>query len=119
MGERANVSNHRDLYGSRDTPATAPNLNSLIGEQIFKLVLFARRPLKVLELQHALAIQDLPETLTPSMEEPFNDSLVMNMERRIIHCGRNLVETRGHRGIFLSYIHITVYLIAVQNLLSK
>jgi len=97
MGEGSNASNHRDLYGFREIPATAPSLNSLIGEQISKLVLFARRPLKVLELQHALAIQDLPETLTPSMEEPFNDSLIMNMERRIIHCGRNLMEMRGHR----------------------
>jgi len=67
-----------------------------IGKQMFEWVLFACRPPTVLELQHALAIQSSPDI----SEESLNSNIIHGIERRIINCGGNLLECKGHEGIF-------------------
>jgi len=71
-----------------------------VTKRMFQLVLFARRPFTLFEFQHALSIADCTE-LIPS-DECFRDSLIKGLERRIIHRGHNLLEIKGHNGIFLS-----------------
>jgi len=70
-----------------------------IGKRIFQLILFACRPLTVPELQHALAITDCGGTdtfITPS-DEFFQDSVIVGIEKRIVHCGRNFLEVKGQK----------------------
>ncbi|KAF8535211.1 hypothetical protein BDD12DRAFT_753206, partial [Trichophaea hybrida] len=66
------------------------------GIKMFELVLFACRPLKVPELQHALAIPNNPNEEFSSLIEYFTYNTVYGMKKRIIHCGRNLIETNVH-----------------------
>ncbi|KAF8248519.1 hypothetical protein K440DRAFT_679792, partial [Wilcoxina mikolae CBS 423.85] len=71
----------------------------LMGKRMFELVLFARRPLRVLELQHALAVSDIPTiSWSPPSENSFRDNLIVGIEKRIVHCGGNLLECKGHEG---------------------
>ena len=71
------------------------------GITIFKFVLFALRPLTVLELQHILALQhvfaipgDPNSQFNPSHPE-FKKNLFKEIEKRIVHCGGNFVEITG------------------------
>jgi Cdc6-like AAA superfamily ATPase len=67
------------------------------GLHIFQFVLFACRPLTVAELRHALATRALDvETLS---NQSFQDSLINNIEMRVIHCGGNFLEIRYSKGI--------------------
>ncbi|KAF8252051.1 hypothetical protein K440DRAFT_497098, partial [Wilcoxina mikolae CBS 423.85] len=66
------------------------------GIKMFEFVLFACRPLKVPELQHALAIPNNPNEEFSSLIEYFTYNTVYGMKKRIIHCGRNLIETNVH-----------------------
>jgi hypothetical protein len=76
--------------------------NIVVTKRMFQLVLFARRPFTMFEFQHALSIADCTSAgLIPS-NECFQDSLIEGLERRIIHCCHNLLEVKGHNGIFLS-----------------
>ncbi|KAF8536943.1 hypothetical protein BDD12DRAFT_746630, partial [Trichophaea hybrida] len=75
-----------------------------IGKQMFEWVLFARRPPTVLELQHALAIQNSPDT----SEESFKGNIINGIERRIINCGGNLLECKGHEDAVVQVMHQTV-----------
>jgi hypothetical protein len=95
--------------------------NPKMARRVFELVLFARRPLRVLELQHELGISDMLYTAIVPSEKCFEDSLIVGIEKRIIHCGRNLLEWRGLDGIpppkpNIFSVH---YLIAVQSQLYK
>lgn len=67
--------------------------------RMFQQVLFACRPLTVPELQHALAIADFANAgITPS-NESFQESLLVHIEKYIIHLGHNFLEVTGHNGI--------------------
>jgi len=73
---------------------------AVVGKRMFQLVLFMHRPLTVSEFQHALAIAEFADTeLTPSGKS-FQEALIIGIEKRIIHCGCNLLEVKGHNGIF-------------------
>jgi hypothetical protein len=86
------------------------------GMKMFRFVLFARRPLTVAELRHALGIQDNPDVeFTPS-DEDFQSRIpdqlgispnslaaegrrrVDPMEQRIIACGGNFLEIKEIHG---------------------
>jgi energy-coupling factor transporter ATP-binding protein EcfA2 len=77
---------------------TSEDADGEIGRQMFEWVMFVRHPLTVDELQHALAIQSSPDI----SEESFKDGLISPIRKRIIACGRNLLEVKGREGIFLS-----------------
>ena len=83
-----------------------------VGVKVFQLVLFAFRPLSVLEIQHALAISDDidPEYLPSNAS--FEDELIKHIHKRIIHCGGNFLDIKGPHDslkffkiIWLTYIH--------------
>jgi hypothetical protein len=61
------------------------------GIRLFRFVLFARRPLIVMELRHALAMLDDRNT---SYEE-FGNNIISALPRRIEHCGGNFLEIKG------------------------
>ncbi|KAI5853548.1 hypothetical protein BZA05DRAFT_336663 [Tricharina praecox] len=63
------------------------------GIKMFRFVLFGRQPPTILELQHVLAIPDGPNDGVT--EESFQDDLVICMDKRIFHCGRNFLEIKG------------------------
>jgi len=64
------------------------------GITIFKFVLFALRPLTVLELQHILAIQHV-FAIPGDPNSQFNKNLFNEIEKRIMHCGGNFLEING------------------------
>jgi energy-coupling factor transporter ATP-binding protein EcfA2 len=69
------------------------------GVKMFRLVLFGYRPLRVAELHHALAIPDnLDVEFTPD-DELFEGQLILGIDKRIIHCGGNFLEIKGHSGM--------------------
>jgi hypothetical protein len=70
------------------------------GLRIFRFVLFAYRPLSLAELQQALAIEDDPDGEFTFSDELFNTKLIYGMDKRIVHCGGNFLEIRGHSGTF-------------------
>jgi hypothetical protein len=60
-----------------------------VGVRMFRLVLFAYRPLRLEELRQALAItDDLSIEFSPS-DESFEDELILGFKQRVIHCGGN------------------------------
>jgi hypothetical protein len=61
-----------------------------VGKKLFRFVIFARRPLTVIELRHALAILDdhIPH-------EKFQQSIIRDTRRRIEYCGGNFLEIKG------------------------
>jgi hypothetical protein len=71
------------------------------GITIFKFVLFALRPLTVLELQHILAIQHVfaipgdPNSQFNPSHPKFKENLFNDIEKRITYCGGNFVEITG------------------------
>jgi len=81
-----------------------------VGKEMYTWILYARRPLKVVEFQHALAIQDW----TSDSRTSFTESLIVNFDRRITKCGRNLLETKGHEGMF-HRTYVAINLTALQN----
>lgn len=66
------------------------------GMKMFHFVLFARRPLKVDELLHALGIPDHPNTEFLPSDDVFLQSVPA--ERCITHCGGNFLEFSGYDG---------------------
>lgn len=67
------------------------------GVKILRFVLFARRPLTVLELYNAFAIPEDSDPLFLPYHEFFEQDTTI-MEKRIMHCGGNFLETKGHKG---------------------
>ncbi|KAI5782982.1 hypothetical protein FPQ18DRAFT_116352 [Pyronema domesticum] len=65
--------------------------------RIFELVLFAARPLRISEMNHALATADvLDHTSTEEISwETFENSLSAGIKAKIIGCGGNLLELKG------------------------
>jgi hypothetical protein len=71
------------------------------GQKMFRLVLFAYRPLRLEEFRQALAIpDDLQGEFSPS-DESFEDNLILGIDKRIIHCGGNLLEVKCVSGTSL------------------
>lgn len=66
-----------------------------VGMKMFRLVLFACRPLRVQEIHHALAIPDAIDIEYSPSEESFEDALIQGFLKRIIHCGGNFLEIQG------------------------
>ncbi|KAF8536357.1 hypothetical protein BDD12DRAFT_663390, partial [Trichophaea hybrida] len=68
-----------------------------VGTKMFRLVLLAYRPLTVTEFRDALAIpDDLQVKFIP--DESFGDELIQGINKRIIHCGGNLLEIKDFFG---------------------
>ena len=81
-----NLRNLQDLRNHRDLQD---------GIKMFRLVLWARRPLTVDELLHALGIPDNPDTrFIP--DDSFQ--IPIPPERRIISCGGNFLVIRSYHG---------------------
>ncbi|KAI5855181.1 hypothetical protein BZA05DRAFT_472091 [Tricharina praecox] len=62
------------------------------GIKMFRFILFSRQSPTVAELQHALAVPDGPGD--EFGEEDFQDCMIIDMEKRIVHCGRNFSESK-------------------------
>ncbi|KAF8241415.1 hypothetical protein K440DRAFT_572220, partial [Wilcoxina mikolae CBS 423.85] len=77
------------------------------GVKIFRFVLFARRPLTVLELYNAFAIPEDSEPLFLPCHKSFERNTT-TMEKRIMHCGGNFLETKGHKDKTIQVMHQTV-----------
>ncbi|KAF8540115.1 hypothetical protein BDD12DRAFT_777518, partial [Trichophaea hybrida] len=67
------------------------------GVKMLCFVLFTRRPLGVEEFRQALAIPDANAEFAPS-DETFEDELILDIKRRIIHCGGNFLEIKDVHG---------------------
>jgi hypothetical protein len=67
------------------------------GVKIFRLILFAHRPLTVLELYNAFTIPEDSDPLLLPCHKSFERGTTI-MEKRIMHCGGNFLETKGHEG---------------------
>ncbi|KAF2192459.1 purine and uridine phosphorylase [Zopfia rhizophila CBS 207.26] len=66
------------------------------GVKMFQFVLFARRPLVVDELLHALSIPDSPNAKFTPSDDDFQKRIPS--ERRIIPCGGNFLEIKPYHG---------------------
>jgi len=85
-----------------------------VGVRIFQLVLFAYRPLRIPEIQQALAIpDDINANYLPS-DSSFEDGLTKAIKRRIIHCGGNFLEIKGLSNSLKNSITI-IWLIYIQE----
>jgi hypothetical protein len=77
--------------------------------KMLQFVLFARRPLTVSELQHALAIPNDFDVKFKYSIESFEDNQIVGIEKRIIHCGGSLIDIKGRDGITsVQLMHQTV-----------
>lgn len=75
------------------------------GIKMFRFILFGRQSPTVAELQHALAVPDGP--FADVTENSFQDRMIMGIEKRVIHCGRNFLEIQGRDGMYISkYLEI-------------
>jgi hypothetical protein len=70
------------------------------GLRIFRFVLFTYRPLRLAELNHALAIPDDPDAEFLTSDESFEGDLIHGIDKRIVYCGGNLLEIKGLDGTF-------------------
>ncbi|KAF8533665.1 hypothetical protein BDD12DRAFT_473820 [Trichophaea hybrida] len=77
------------------------------GVRIFRFVLFACRPLTVIELYNAFAIPEDSDPLFLPCHKSFERD-TRTMEKRIIHCGGNFLETKGHKDKTIQAMHQTV-----------
>jgi hypothetical protein len=67
------------------------------GVRMFQLVLFSFRPLKAEEIQQALAIPHSTDMEYLPSDELFENRLIQEFPKRIIHCGGNFLEIKGIR----------------------
>jgi hypothetical protein len=79
----------RELEDNRDQP----DIN--VGVRMFQLVLFACRPLRIAEIQQALAIPDDVDAEYSPSDKSFEDELTGDIVKRIIYCGGNFLDIRG------------------------
>lgn len=71
------------------------------GVKMFRLVMFACRPLRLEELQQTLAISDdLDAEFSPS-DDLFDEECIQGIEKHIIYCGANFLEIKGVYGNLL------------------
>jgi len=71
------------------------------GKKMFRLVLFAYRPLSLEEFRHALAIPDDLHAEFLPCDRSFEAELILGISKRIIHCGGNFLEVKGVPGALL------------------
>ncbi|KAF8534214.1 hypothetical protein BDD12DRAFT_757546, partial [Trichophaea hybrida] len=79
------------------------------GLRMFRFVLFTYRPLRLAELRHALAIPDDPDAEFLTSDESFEGDLIYSINKRVVHCGGNLLEIKGldeYRSV--QFMHHTV-----------
>jgi len=65
------------------------------GVRMFQLVLFAYRPLRIAEIQQALAISDDVDAEYSPSDKSFEDELIGDTVKRIICCGGNFLDIKG------------------------
>ena len=70
------------------------------GLRMFQFVLFTYRPLRLAELNHALAIIDDPDAEFITSDESFERDLIHGIDKRVVYCGGNLLEIKGLDGTF-------------------
>jgi hypothetical protein len=68
------------------------------GAGMLQFTLFARRPLKVVELCHLLAISEYSDPMNIPSNEEFRDIAIEDIESRVVHCGGGFLEVKGHHG---------------------
>jgi hypothetical protein len=72
------------------------------GARMLSFALFARRPLKLVEFRHLLAISEFSDPLEIPSDREFRNNTVEDIESRVVHCGGGFLEVKGHDGILLS-----------------
>ncbi|KAF8533663.1 hypothetical protein BDD12DRAFT_759788, partial [Trichophaea hybrida] len=82
-----------------------------LGIRIFRLILFAKRPLRIQEIHHAIAIPDTIDTEYSPSDESFKNALMNNIHRRIIHCGGNFLEIKED---IVQFTHQTAFTFFTQ-----
>jgi len=68
--------------------------NITVGIKMFQWILHSRRGLTITELQHAFAIPDDPNVEFIPTITSFESRQIWDMQKRVIHCGRNFLEIR-------------------------
>jgi len=69
-----------------------------VGIRLFQFVLFAARSPTVAEVAHALAMPESPEVRYVASVEAFERALIRDLDKRIMHCGGNLLEIKRSEG---------------------
>jgi hypothetical protein len=75
--------------------------------KIFRFVLFARRPLTVIELYNTLAIPEISRPRFLPCDKVFQSNTA-EMEKGIVHYGGNFLETKGLKGTSLDTRNTTI-----------
>jgi hypothetical protein len=68
------------------------------GVRILQFVLFTCRPLRLEELRHALAIPHEIGAEFQCSKEFFEDGLIHDIDKRIVHCAGNFLEIKRIHG---------------------
>lgn len=69
-----------------------------VGIRLFQFILFAARSPTNAEVAHALAIPESPVVSYLASDELFKRALIQDVDKRIIHCGGNLLEIKHSKG---------------------
>jgi energy-coupling factor transporter ATP-binding protein EcfA2 len=69
-----------------------------VGFRMLQFVLFARRPLRLEELRHALAIPDKVDAEFSCSEKSFEEELIEGIDKRIIQCSGNFLDIKVVHG---------------------
>jgi hypothetical protein len=85
------------LRGRKRDPRLLENAKTM-----FQFALFARRPLTVDELRHALGIKANSDAEFMVSDEHFRSQLINEIEQHVIDCGGNLFEIRPYHGTVAS-----------------
>ncbi|KAF8533660.1 hypothetical protein BDD12DRAFT_913955 [Trichophaea hybrida] len=91
------------IIGNADGAGEWSPADIQIGKQLFRFVLFARRPFTVVELRDALALAILDDH-NASYEE-FQQNLISAISRRIEHCGGDFLEIKADKTV--QFMHQT------------
>ncbi|KAL6831272.1 putative kinesin [Trichoderma sp. SZMC 28015] len=103
----------KELYGLMLNKMRTNKLCQSYGLKMFRLILFARRPLRVNELLHSLGIPDNIEfdSISNLLTDEILEERVPLSERIIVSCGGNFIEIKqrndGHRVV--QVIHQTAF----------
>jgi hypothetical protein len=71
------------------------------GAEMLLFALFARRPLKLVELCHLLAISEYSGPSEIPSDGEFRNTTIGDIESRVVHCGGGFLEVKGHDGTLL------------------
>ncbi|KAF8244518.1 hypothetical protein K440DRAFT_666268, partial [Wilcoxina mikolae CBS 423.85] len=90
------------------------------GVRLFQFILFAYRPFTSTELQHAFAVPDNLDTEFISSQELFLKAMIPRIDKRIVHCGGNILEIKhldGH-GNVVQFMHQTAREFCLRTMCS-